>query len=146
MWQQWRTIILLILLSLFVTVFPSLPTPKDFKSECWEFESLRSHQQYQQFTIFILSIPIVGDLLETKDHPQNQWLPHFWQPEYNGQVPAIALVPFRTSWYLWETPLDTLSPNAFFVKHHKLLFHKLFFNYFLFYMFRTTKNKTMFYY
>jgi len=35
---------------LFVAVCPSLPTLKDFESECWEFESLRPHQQYQQIT------------------------------------------------------------------------------------------------
>jgi len=31
-----------------------LPTLKDFESECWEFESLRPHQQYQRFTTFYI--------------------------------------------------------------------------------------------
>jgi len=40
-----------------VAVFPCLPTPKDFESECWEFESLRPHQSYQRFTALFKIYP-----------------------------------------------------------------------------------------
>ena len=72
-----NTFITLILLSLFVAVYPSLPTLKDFESECWEFESLRPHQLYQSCNSasnFLIAFVAVPEFFVLQSYPSAEGL------------------------------------------------------------------------